>query len=253
VRGRQLYVGRSIRCDLDELWQATQDPARHQRWDVRFGTISYLPEPGPRGERRLRYSLRVGPVTIRGTGHCKTNGLVSGLRFGSPDPLSLIRSGSGYWRYEVRPDGVRLSTGYDYRPGWGPLGPAADRLFRPLLGWGTAWSFDRLRLWLERGTPPEALLRRALAEAATRAAAAGLAWWLTPVPVAVAVTAAALFVPPLPGTPAARRCDRTRPEETRCARSSRPRSATSSTACTPRCAEDSASPARQAPRASAPG
>jgi hypothetical protein len=27
------------------------------------------------------------------------------------------------------------------------------------MGWATAWSFDRLRLWIERGTPPEDVLR----------------------------------------------------------------------------------------------
>jgi hypothetical protein len=43
-------------------------------------------------------------------------------------------------------------TGYDYAPNWGVL----DRLgVRRLVGWMTAWSFDRLRMWAETGVEPE--------------------------------------------------------------------------------------------------
>ena len=36
------------------------------------------------------------------------------------------------------------------------MGPLLDRLgVRWLLGWMTAWSFDRLRIWAETGVPPE--------------------------------------------------------------------------------------------------
>ncbi|MFN0090888.1 MAG: hypothetical protein ACKVWR_11560 [Acidimicrobiales bacterium] len=42
---------------------------------------------------------------------------------------------------------MRFLTRYDYRPRWGRLGGLVDRwLFRPVFGWATAWSFDRLRL-----------------------------------------------------------------------------------------------------------
>ena len=36
-RHKPIYVESRIRCEIDELWAATQDPALHQRWDVRFG------------------------------------------------------------------------------------------------------------------------------------------------------------------------------------------------------------------------
>jgi Domain of unknown function (DUF4166) len=63
-------------------------------------------------------------------------------------------------------DGVRFITQYDYETRWGAAGGALDRAaFRPLLGWATAWSFDRLRLWLEDGIPPEESLRRLLPHA----------------------------------------------------------------------------------------
>ena len=74
----------------------------------------------------------------------------SALRFGSESPISIIRAGSGYWKYVPTGDGIRFLTAYDYRTRFGIVGRLADRVaFRPLLGWATAWSFDRLRLWLE--------------------------------------------------------------------------------------------------------
>jgi hypothetical protein len=90
----------------------------------------------------------------------------SALRFRSDDPRSLILEGSGYWRYVPVAEGTRFLTGYDYTTRFGPAGRLIDRfLFRPLIGWATAWSFDRLRLWLERGIEPEASLRRLLPRA----------------------------------------------------------------------------------------
>jgi hypothetical protein len=41
-------------------------------------------------------------------------------------------------------------------------------VFRPLIGWATAWSFDRLRLWLERGVDPERSTRQALIHSIAR-------------------------------------------------------------------------------------
>jgi hypothetical protein len=41
-------------------------------------------------------------------------------------------------------------------------------VFRPLIGWATAWSFDRLRLWLDRGVPPKISMRMASIHALAR-------------------------------------------------------------------------------------
>ncbi|MFF3911289.1 hypothetical protein ACFYZJ_36320 [Streptomyces sp. NPDC001848] len=232
-----LYIEAHIRADLDELWERTQDPAQHRRWDLRFTEIDHL--PGAAGEpRRFRYATRVLPfLTVSGTGvsageKTRPDGTrTSALRFSSPHPLSLIAEGSGYWRYVPDGEGVRFLTGYDYRPRWGAFGSLADRLvFRPLMGWATAWSFDRLRLWLERGVTPERALVNWLAEQAARAllvaaACTGLALNSFPrlfgpfaaamaYPCALLLVVAiplALFKAPLPGTPAARRCLRTPP------------------------------------------
>jgi hypothetical protein len=42
-RRQPIYVESRIQASLDRLWDATQQPDQHQRWDVRFGSISYLP------------------------------------------------------------------------------------------------------------------------------------------------------------------------------------------------------------------
>src|SRR5262249_6466015 len=79
----------------------------------------------------------------------------SALKFWSNDSKSLIREGSGYWQYVPTRGGVRFLTAYDYRVRFGLLGRAIDALvFRPLITWATAWSFDRLRLWIERRVEP---------------------------------------------------------------------------------------------------
>uniref|UniRef100_A0AAU2JXA5 Membrane protein YndG n=1 Tax=Streptomyces sp. NBC_00049 TaxID=2903617 RepID=A0AAU2JXA5_9ACTN len=216
-----LYVETLIRAGMDELWERSQDPAQHQRWDLRFTSIDYLPKR--EGEpQRFRYATRVLPfLSVDGTGvsageRRRDDGTrVSALRFASGHPLSLLAEGSGYWRYVPGPDGIRFLTGYDYRPRWGRFGSLADRLvFRPLMGWATAWSFDRLRLWCERGITPRRTLARAIGESALRALLCAAALICAPLPAALLVLVAAVALPPLPGTPAARRCLRTPPGRT---------------------------------------
>ncbi|MDB5072949.1 MAG: hypothetical protein JWM87_4060, partial [Candidatus Eremiobacteraeota bacterium] len=188
-----IYVETFVRADPARVIDATQVPELHRRWDLRFTEIAYLPREDGHDQRFL-YATRIGfGLEIRGFG--ETTGSVSqpdgthvsGLRFWSDDPRSLIRTGSGYWRYVPQDGGMRFLTFYDYGTRFGAAGAAFDRtVFRPLLGWATAWSFDALRLWLERGIEPERSKRHALLRAATCA-------------VAVAATAGAL---------AARRRDR---------------------------------------------
>ena len=180
-----IYVETFVRADPARVIDATQVPELHRRWDLRFTEIAYLPREDGHDQRFL-YATRIGfGLEIRGVG--ETTGSVSqpdgthvsGLRFWSDDPRSLISTGSGYWRYVPHAGGVRFLTFYDYRTRFGTAGAAFDRaVFRPLLGWATAWSFDALRLWLERGIEPERSMRRALLRAALctgAVAAAGFA------------------------------------------------------------------------------
>ncbi|THA72679.1 hypothetical protein E6P78_00520 [Streptomyces sp. A0958] len=223
--GGGLYIEARIRAGLECVWERTQDPAQHQRWDLRFTHIAYLPRA--EGEsQRFTYGVRVLPgLLVAGTGtsagerHRPDGTRTSALRFACAHPLSFLTEGRGYWRYvpcEGGPedDGIRFLTGYDYEPRWGRPGRLADRLvFRPLMGWATAWSFDRLRLWCERGITPERALRRGLAEVAFRLAAVALTGWAAPL-AAVPVLLAAVLLPPLPSTPSAARCLRRPPERT---------------------------------------
>jgi len=45
-----IYVEIFIRGSMDDLWERTQNPCVHQRWDLRFSQIEYL----PRAEGGLR-------------------------------------------------------------------------------------------------------------------------------------------------------------------------------------------------------
>lgn len=156
---RAIYVETTIAADIDSLWQRTQDPHEHVRWDARFSRITPERHADDAGDEPVRftYERRVAFHTVRGTGvsvgerHRPDGTRTSALRFHTPDRLSPIRAGRGYWRYRSVEGGTVFITGYDYDAGWGPL----DRLVRPILGWATAWSFDRLRLWIETGAPPE--------------------------------------------------------------------------------------------------
>jgi hypothetical protein len=177
-----IWVETTIRAPLEEVWRRTQDPALHAQWDLRFSTIDYLPRADESEPQRFLYRTRIGfGMEIRGEGESRGEREAGGarssaLRFWSEDGKSLIREGSGYWKYVTVADGVRFLTVYDYATRFGALGRACDRLvFRPLMAWATAWSFDRLRRWCETGTPPALGARQALARSLARLALA-LVW-----------------------------------------------------------------------------
>ena len=170
-----LYVEIHIDAPIEEIWRLTQTPDAHERWDLRFTTIEYLPRDSESEPQRFLYATKIGfGKRIEGggesTGAHEAGGVrTSALRFWSEDPLSLIREGSGYWKYEPTDDGVRFLTRYDYTVRFGLPGRLFDRaVFRPLMWWATAWSFDRLRLWLEEGASPERSRRAAAGYALSR-------------------------------------------------------------------------------------
>lgn len=179
-----IYVECAIRAPLERVWALTQTPELHQRWDLRFSHITYLPKVTAEEPQRFLYETRIGfGAAIRGTGESvatkRTDGdTVSSLRFDSADPKSLICEGAGYWRYVENGDTLRFFTWYDYRVRFGTLGRAVDRLiFRPLMGWATAWSFDRLRLWAEEGIAPEQAMQLLAIHALARVTLAILWFW----------------------------------------------------------------------------
>ncbi|MFN8422118.1 MAG: DoxX-like family protein [Anaerolineae bacterium] len=184
-----IYVESHIRGTMDDVWRLTQMPDLHERWDLRFTSITDLERTEAAAAQRFRYATRICPgVTIEGWGETvgerATDGTrSSALSFGSDDPRSLIRSGSGYWRYVEVEGGVRFITGYDYAVRWGAIGRIVDRwLFRPLIGWATAWSFDRLRLWIEDGIEPRQAAQQALVHSLAAGAVAFVWMWHGVVP-----------------------------------------------------------------------
>ena len=177
---RQVVADIVIHAPPAEVRRMAQAPEQHQRWDLRFSEISYLPRPDPGQPQRFRYATRMGLWSVEGWGEtvADRDELGSGLRFGSDAPHSIIREGAGSWRYEAAPESVRFRTVYDYKVRGGILGRLVDAVaFRPAIAWATRWSFDRLRLWLERGLSPEAALRTWLVKR-TALTLLGLVWIL---------------------------------------------------------------------------
>ena len=173
-----IYVESLVRAPMDALWAHTQTPALHERWDLRFSRIDYLPKPHDTAPQRFRYATRIGfGFEVGGEGETVgqrdlTDGSrSSALRFGSGEPFSIIREGSGYWKYIPTTEGIRFLTRYDYRTRLGPVGALFDRMiFRPLIGWATAWSFDRLRYGWSRVWTPTGMRRRVTSRAYLAAA-----------------------------------------------------------------------------------
>ncbi len=157
-----IYVERFIQSPFKDLWEHTQNPAKHQQWDLRFSEITYLPKSSPEAVQQFLYTTRIGfGLKISGKGeslgtHNTEKGeSTSALKFWSDEPISLIQTGSGYWKYITQDNGVKFLTWYDYKTRLGFLGQMIDCIFRPLLGWATALSFDCLGLWLEKGIHPK--------------------------------------------------------------------------------------------------
>jgi hypothetical protein len=180
-----IFVETDIAGSLSDLWSRTQDPALHQRWDLRFTRIADHPMPTAREAQVFDYETRLGfGIAVRGQGETvaqrdRPDGTrLSALRFWSDSRLSLIREGRGHWLYTPIDRGVRFRTGYDYDTRFGRVGRLVDRIaFRPLIGWATAWSFDRLRLWLERGIDPGSSARLALVHGLARVGIAVIFAW----------------------------------------------------------------------------
>src|SRR5688572_7711878 len=117
-----IYVEILVRAPMDALWAHTQTPALHERWDRRFSRIEYLPKTHDTETQRFRYTTRIGlGLEISGEGESvgqrdlPDGSRSSALRFGSGEPLSIIREGNGYWKYIPTAEGTRFLTWYDYR------------------------------------------------------------------------------------------------------------------------------------------
>ncbi|MEZ7171134.1 DoxX-like family protein [Sporosarcina sp. OR05] len=161
LKSKPIYVEIDIQATMDDVWQATQEPDLHAKWDVRFSSITYLPKKADEPQA-FTYERRVAPfLTVKGWG--KSSGATnnsngsrsSALHFGTDQWFSPIREGRGYWKYVPIQGGVKFLTQYDYEPNFSSFGKIVDRcIFKPMMGWATALSFDVLKRWLEQGEAP---------------------------------------------------------------------------------------------------
>ncbi len=137
-----IYVEIRIRGDIEEVWRQSQRPELHEPWDLRFTSIQYLPRASEAEPQRFNYTTRIG--------------------FG----LQIVGQGESTGTREEA-TGLRTSA----LKFWSAV------LFRPLLGWATAWSFDRLRLQIDRGLEPKVALRLSAIHACSRLAIAVIWLW----------------------------------------------------------------------------
>jgi DoxX-like family len=207
-----IYVERVMNMPRGKLWALTQSPELHQRWDLRFSAIRYLPRANAEEAQHFEYETRLGfGLCIRGTGtsvgehHAEDGTSSSALVFGSSSPFSLIRKGNGYWQYEPLRDGkTRFVTAYEYAVRWGKLGWVVDRaIFRPLMAWATAWSFDRLARWGEEGVSPETSFRVWVGYAIARGTLAGVWFYQGIIPKLMGPHAQEVLMSVWAGVPAA--------------------------------------------------
>ena len=168
-REKPIYVSAEMNTTMEKLWEYTQEPDIHTEWDARFTEISYLEKKEGEPQKCL-YKTKIGfGLEIAGEGESigeirkETGERISSLKFWTDSKLSLIQIGRGYWKYTPTEEHIHFETQYDYDTRFGRIGSVIDSyMFRPLLGWATAWSFDALKLWLEKGLHPRLLIRKTM-------------------------------------------------------------------------------------------
>jgi len=167
MKKKPIYVEVDILAPIEEAWTYTQNPKLHEQWDLRFTSITYIEKKSVEEPQRFTYETKVMPgVVVRGWGeskgeHQKKDGTkTSSLHFGTPQKISPIAEGRGYWQYIPHDRGLTFLTQYDYDVRYGKFGKLLDAMFRPIMGWATALSFDVLKRWLEKGENPASQYRR---------------------------------------------------------------------------------------------
>lgn len=164
---KSIYVEIEVEDTIEKVWEYSQDPQLHEQWDLRFTSITYNDKLPDDDVQTFTYSTKLMPgVQVTGWGeskgtHEKASGeKTSSLHFGTEQMISPIAEGKGYWKYIPHENGTTFLTQYDYQVRFGILGRLFDQLFRPLMGWGTALSFDVLKRWIEVGESPKTQYRR---------------------------------------------------------------------------------------------
>jgi hypothetical protein len=101
-----IYVEIEIQDDLDHVWLLTQEPAFHERWDLRFSRIHYLPRSSSTEPQQFVYETRIGfGLSIKGTGESigqrasAVGDTTSSLKFASAIQNRSSMRALDKWRY----------------------------------------------------------------------------------------------------------------------------------------------------------
>jgi hypothetical protein len=161
---KPIYVETKINAPIETVWTYTQDPKLHEQWDLRFTSITYNEKLKEEDPQTFTYTTKVMPgITVSGWGESKgthekaTGEKTSSLHFGTNHQLSPIVEGKGYWHYKPSHQETIFLTQYDYKA---RFGKNVDRIFRPVIGWATALSFNVLARWIEKGEQPRTQYKR---------------------------------------------------------------------------------------------
>jgi hypothetical protein len=150
-KANKIVVEAIIPCDVETLWERSQEPDLHVLWDIRFSHIKYLEELDEKGFQLMDYRTKIGfGLEIKGIGRYLQNTPLkhSTFEFESDDWKSIIKIGRGIWQYKPCAEGTYFRTVYDYETNYGVFGAFIDRiLFRPMMQIATEWSFETLRRW----------------------------------------------------------------------------------------------------------
>lgn len=149
----KIVVEAIIPCEVETLWERSQNPDLHILWDIRFSHIKYLEEADEKGFQLMDYRTKIGfGMEIKGIGRYLQDTPLkhSTFEFESGDWKSLINIGRGIWQYKPCAEGTYFRTVYDYETNYGLFGKIIDRvLFRPIMQLATEWSFETLRRWCQ--------------------------------------------------------------------------------------------------------
>ena len=100
---RKIVVEAIIPAPVELVWERTQTPEPHVKWDIRFTHIKYLDETDERGFNLMDYRTDVVfGIEVQGIGRYlqTTPPHHSTFEFESSDWKSIITLGRGIWLYE---------------------------------------------------------------------------------------------------------------------------------------------------------
>ena len=103
AKNNKIVVEVLIEAPVAEVWELSQNPDEHVKWDIRFSEIRYLDSRDDKGRPALLYKTKIGfGLSVCGFGYYahSTDHEKSVFLFDSNDWKSLITKGRGLWLYE---------------------------------------------------------------------------------------------------------------------------------------------------------